>query len=106
MLEELAAPIVSRCREKCEETVRDSELLLDEIDHVLMVGGSSKIPCVRAMVEDYFGRKPSFIQDADQCVAIGAAIEGAIINGEIDRMQLGNTEFSECLPSGWIEQDE
>ena len=88
MLEELAAPIVSRCREKCEETVRDSELLLDEIDHVLMVGGSSKIPCVRAMVEDYFGRKPSFIQDADQCVAIGAAIEGAIINGEIDRMQL------------------
>lgn len=53
-----------------------------------MVGGSSKIPCIRAMVEDYFGKKPSFIQDADQCVAIGAAIEGAIINGEIDRMQL------------------
>lgn len=40
------------------------------------------------MVENYFGKKPSFIQDADQCVAIGAAIEGAIINGEIDRMQL------------------
>lgn len=88
MLEKQAAPIVTRCREKCEETVRDSELHLDEIDHVLMVGGSYKIPCVCAMVKDYFGKKPSFIQAADQCVAIGAAIEGAIINGEINRMHL------------------
>jgi len=88
MLEDLMHPIVQRCREKCEETMLRTELQMDEIDHVLMVGGSSKIPCVRSMVEEHFGKKPAFMQDADQCVAIGAAIEGAILNGEIGRMQL------------------
>lgn len=88
MLEELAAPIVNRCREKCRETVERAEIDLSQIDHVLMVGGSSNIPCIRKMVEEFFGKSPSYIQEAEQCVAIGAAIEAARINRELDSVHL------------------
>lgn len=87
-LNEIAMPVVSRCREICIETIERTNTRIEDIDHVLLVGGSSKMPCIREMVEDVFHRKPVISQDAEQIVAVGAAIEGAMISGAIRDRQL------------------
>jgi len=87
-LNEIAMPVVSRCREICIETIERTNTRIEDIDHVLLVGGSSKMPCIREMVEEVFHRKPVISQDAEQIVAVGAAIEGAMISGAIRDRQL------------------
>ncbi|HEY6880729.1 MAG TPA: Hsp70 family protein [Polyangiales bacterium] len=76
-LEALAAPLITRTFDVCEEALRTANLRPTQIDQVILVGGSSRMPSVRRMVAEYFGRAPLATIDPDLVVAQGAAIQGA-----------------------------
>ena len=80
--ESLVADLVKRTIEPCKSALKDANLSASDIDEVILVGGSTRIPCVQKAVEDFFGKAPSKSVNPDECVAIGAAIQGAIINKE------------------------
>lgn len=87
-LEELAAPMLERCQDLCLRALQNAHLEVKDIDHVLLVGGSTKMPCVRRMVSSLFGIEPSHAFEADEIVALGAAIEGARLSGAMNDFQL------------------
>jgi molecular chaperone DnaK len=63
--------------------VRDAKVSMADIDEVILVGGSTRIPCVRQLVKDYFGKEPNASVNPDECVAVGAAIQGGVLGGEV-----------------------
>jgi molecular chaperone DnaK (HSP70) len=78
-LETLAAPLIARTIECCRRAMRDAEVESSAIDRVILVGGSSRIPLVRQAVEECFGQKPYTALDPDEVVALGAAVQAAIL---------------------------
>ena len=80
--EALAHNLIQACLEPCKKAMQDAGLSTSEIDEVILVGGSSRIPAVQKLVEDYFGKAPSKGVNPDEVVAVGAAIQGAILNKE------------------------
>lgn len=91
-LEELIGPIVERCRGPLEQALKDArdgfakegvEFSSRDIDKIIMVGGPTRMPIVQKFVEDYFGKKIERGVDPMDCVAMGAAIQAAIIKGEV-----------------------
>ena len=80
--ESLAHNLIQACLEPCKKAMQDAGLSNSEIDEVILVGGSSRIPAVQKIVEDFFGKAPSKGVNPDEVVAVGAAIQGAIINNE------------------------
>ncbi len=80
--ESLAHNLIQACLEPCKKAMSDAGLSNSEIDEVILVGGSSRIPAVQKLVEDYFGKAPSKGVNPDEVVAVGAAIQGAILNNE------------------------
>jgi molecular chaperone DnaK len=82
-LEQLTRPIVERIREPVLKTLSDANLTPVQIDKVILIGGQTKMPLVQQFIEDIFGKKPERGIDPMECVAIGAAIQGAVISGEI-----------------------
>lgn len=80
--EALAHNLIQACLEPCKKAVQDAGLSTSEIDEVILVGGSSRIPAVQKLVEEYFGKAPSKGVNPDEVVAVGAAIQGAILNKE------------------------
>ena len=80
--ESLAHNLIQACLEPCKKAISDAGLSTSEIDEVILVGGSSRIPAVQKLVEDYFGKAPSKGVNPDEVVAVGAAIQGAILNKE------------------------
>lgn len=80
-LEQLIDPFVARTVRVCRRAVRDADLELDEIDHVVMVGGSTRVPYVRQVIGQVFDREPLTDIDPDQVVAIGAAIQADTLAG-------------------------
>lgn len=80
--ESLAHNLIQACLEPCKKAMQDAGLNTSDIDEVILVGGSSRIPAVQKLVEDYFGKAPSKGVNPDEVVAIGAAIQGAILNKE------------------------
>ncbi|MFO7899920.1 MAG: molecular chaperone DnaK [Planctomycetota bacterium] len=82
-LEELAGPIVEKMRGPCEQALKDAGLGPDEIDEVILVGGSTRMPAVQELVTDIFGRDPHKGVNPDEVVAIGAAIQGGVLAGEV-----------------------
>jgi len=82
-LEELISPIVDRCKKPMEEALSDAKLKFSEIDRVIMVGGPTRMPIVQKFVEDYVGKKIERGVDPMECVAMGAAIQAAIMKGEM-----------------------
>ena len=80
--ESLAHSLIQACLEPCKKAMSDAGLSNSEIDEVILVGGSSRIPAVQKVVEDFFGKTPSKGVNPDEVVAVGAAIQGAIINNE------------------------
>jgi molecular chaperone DnaK len=82
-LEELVTPIIERCRHPMEQAIADAKLSPADIDRIIMVGGPTRMPCVQKFVEDYVGKKIERGVDPMECVAMGAAIQAAIIKGEM-----------------------
>jgi Fe-S protein assembly chaperone HscA len=80
-LEKLLQPFIDRTLERCRSALRDAELQTKDIDEVVLVGGSTRIPYVRQRVEEFFGRKPHTELNPDEVVAMGAAVQADILVG-------------------------
>ena len=80
--ESLAHNLIQACLEPCKAAIRDAGISTSDIDEVILVGGSSRIPAVQQLVQDYFGKVPSKGVNPDEVVAVGASIQGAILNKE------------------------
>ena len=80
--ESLAHGLIQACLEPCQNAIKDAGISTSEIDEVILVGGSSRIPAVQQLVENYFGKTPSKGVNPDEVVAVGASIQGAILNKE------------------------
>jgi molecular chaperone DnaK len=81
--EQLADSLFERCLKPCEQALKDAGLKASDINEVILVGGSTRIPKVQDIVEKFFGRKPSKGVNPDEVVAIGAGIQGAVLTGEV-----------------------
>ena len=80
--EQLAHGLIQACLVPCQNALRDAGLEKNEIDEIILVGGSSRIPAVQELVQNFFGKAPSKGVNPDEVVAVGAAIQGAILNKE------------------------
>ena len=80
--EQLAHNLIQACLVPCQNAVRDAGISTSDIDEVILVGGSSRIPAVQTLVKNYFGKEPSKGVNPDEVVAVGAAIQGAILAGD------------------------
>jgi molecular chaperone DnaK len=81
--EQLADKLFERCLKPCEQALKDAGMSTSQIDEVILVGGSTRIPKVQEIVEKFFGRKPNKGVNPDEVVAVGAAIQGAVLTGEV-----------------------
>ena len=81
--EALSDKLFERCLKPCEQALKDAGLTTSQIDEVILVGGSTRIPKVQEIVEKFFGKKPNRGVNPDEVVAIGAAIQGAVLTGEV-----------------------
>ena len=80
--EQLAHDLIQACLAPCQKAIADAHLSTADIDEVILVGGSSRIPAVQTLVKNYFGKEPSKGVNPDEVVAVGASIQGAILNKE------------------------
>ena len=80
--EQLAHNLIQACLAPCQKAIADAKLSTADIDEVILVGGSSRIPAVQTLVKNYFGKEPSKGVNPDEVVAVGASIQGAILNKE------------------------
>lgn len=81
--EQLADSIVERTLEPCRKALKDAGMQTSEIDEVILVGGSTRIPKIQEVVEKFFGKKPNKGVNPDEVVAIGAAIQGGVLTGDV-----------------------
>ncbi len=86
--EELCAPVFERLRGPCEQCLADARLSPDDIDEVILVGGSTRIPKVQEIVKEIFRKDPHKGVNPDEVVAIGAAIQGGVLGGEVEDVVL------------------
>jgi molecular chaperone DnaK len=81
--EELASKLIDRCRVPVEQALKDAKLAASELDEVVMVGGSTRIPAVQELVKRVTGKDPNQTVNPDEVVAVGAAIQGGVLAGEV-----------------------
>ena len=81
--EELVGDLVERSIEPCRKVLSDAGLQANQIDEIILVGGSTRVPLVLAKVEQFFGKKPNSSVNPDEAVAIGAAVQAGIISGDV-----------------------
>lgn len=81
--EQLSADLVKRSMEPCKKALQDAGLSTSDIDEVILVGGSTRIPVIQEEVEKFFGKKPSKGVNPDEVVAVGAAIQGGVLTGDV-----------------------
>ena len=81
--EQLSAELVKRSMEPCKKALSDAGLSVSDIDEVILVGGSTRIPIIQEEVEKFFGKKPSKGVNPDEVVSIGAAIQGGVLTGDV-----------------------
>ncbi len=81
--EQLADKLIQDTIKPCEQALRDAGLSASDIDDVILVGGSTRIPAIQAVVEKFFGKAPSKGVNPDEVVAVGAAIQGGVLTGEV-----------------------
>ena len=93
--EQLAHGLIQACLVPCQNAMRDAKLQTSDIDEVILVGGSSRIPAVQTLVKNYFGKEPSKGVNPDEVVAVGAAIQGAVLNKEAG---VGNIVLLDVTP--------
>jgi len=95
LFDKLITPIVDRTLAPCRDCIRDAGVTVDQIDEVVMVGGSTRIPLVRSAVEALFRSKPHTELNPDEVVALGAAVQAAILSGAVeDKLLLDVTPLS------------
>ncbi|MGI6520362.1 MAG: molecular chaperone DnaK [Fermentimonas sp.] len=81
--EQLIDDLIQQCKAPCQTALKDAGLSSSDIDEVILVGGSTRIPAVENFVENFFGKKPHKGVNPDEVVALGAAIQGAVLTGEV-----------------------
>ncbi|MDV3805189.1 molecular chaperone DnaK [Elizabethkingia anophelis] len=81
--EQLSADLLRRSMEPCKKALQDAGLSTSDIDEVILVGGSTRIPIIQEEVEKFFGKKPSKGVNPDEVVAVGAAIQGGVLTGDV-----------------------
>ncbi|MFN2373975.1 MAG: molecular chaperone DnaK [Cyclonatronaceae bacterium] len=81
--EQLVADLVKRTLGPCEKAIKDAKVSKDEIDQVILVGGSTRIPRIQEAVKEFFGKEPSKGVNPDEVVAVGAAIQGGVLSGDV-----------------------
>ena len=81
--EKICDKLIQSCTEPCKLALKDSGFSVSDIDEVLLVGGSTRIPAIQQLVEKFFGRAPSKGVNPDEVVAVGAAIQGGVLTGEV-----------------------
>ena len=81
--EQLSDKLIQACIEPCRQALKDAGLNASDINEVILVGGSTRIPAVQAIVEKFFGKAPSKGVNPDEVVAVGAAIQGAVLSGDV-----------------------
>ncbi|MEA3391460.1 MAG: molecular chaperone DnaK, partial [Candidatus Marinimicrobia bacterium] len=81
--DQLTADLVSRVRKPCENAIKDAGLKASDIDEVILVGGSTRIPAVQKLVKDIFGKESNKTVNPDEVVSIGAAIQGGVLQGDV-----------------------
>jgi len=83
--EEIISPFVDKAEKPCKQALKDAKLKPSDIDHIVLVGGTTRIPYVVKSVEKIFGKKPKRDVDPMECVAMGAAIQAGVLSGDIDK---------------------
>ncbi len=83
--EEIITAFVDKTEKPCKQALKDAKLKPADIDHIVLVGGTTRIPLVKKKVESIFGKKPKRDVDPMECVAIGAAIQAGVLSGDIDK---------------------
>ena len=86
--EQLCDDLVKRTLEPCKKAIKDSGFNVSEIDEIILVGGSTRIPKIQEVVEQFFGKKPSKGVNPDEVVAVGAGVQGAVLSGDVDGVLL------------------
>ncbi len=81
--ESLTSDLLDRCASPCEQAMKDAKMGKNEIDRVLLVGGSTRMPQITEFVSKMFGKEPSKDINPDECVALGAGVQGAVLSGEV-----------------------
>ncbi len=87
-LEELVEPVIEKTREPIEKAIKESNLSKDKINKIVLVGGPTRMPIVQKFIENFVGKKPERGVDPMECVASGAAIQGAVLSGEVKDLVL------------------
>lgn len=82
LFQSLVADLIGKTKDLCLKAVEDAGFRMEDLDHVVLVGGSTRIPMVKELVEEVFGRKPAQSVNPDEVVAMGAALEGAVLSGQ------------------------
>ncbi len=82
LFEELAGELIKKTIPLCKDALEDAGMQIEEVDHVVLVGGSTRIPLVQKLVGDFFGKKPAQSVNPDEVVALGAAIESSVLTGQ------------------------
>jgi molecular chaperone DnaK len=86
--EQLADSLVQRTLKPCQDALKDAGLSKSDIDEIILVGGSTRIPKIQEAVEEFFGKKPSKGVNPDEVVAVGAAIQGGVLSGDVQDVLL------------------
>ncbi len=81
--EQLVEPLIKRTIEPCKSALKNAGLSIKDIDEIILVGGSTRIPAIQKAVEDFFGKAPNRSVNPDEVVAIGAAVQGGVLTGEV-----------------------
>ncbi|MBF0499689.1 MAG: molecular chaperone DnaK, partial [Candidatus Riflebacteria bacterium] len=82
-LEELISPLIDRCKSPIDCALRDAKMTREDVGHIIMVGGPTRMPCVQKLLKEHFGKDPERGVDPMECVAMGAAIQAGILQGEV-----------------------
>ena len=84
-LDKLVSPIVEKTMQPCKQALKDSKLTSSDIDHIVLVGGPTRMPVVQKKVQEIFGKKAERGVDPMECVAIGAAIQAGVLSGDVEK---------------------
>jgi molecular chaperone DnaK len=87
-MEKLVHPLIQKTLEPCRQALHDANLATEQIDEVILVGGSTRIPAVRKFVKDFFKKEPHKGVNPDEVVAMGAAIQAGVLSGEVEELLL------------------